>query len=164
MWTFVFIVLAAIFIYWIAARGKKEIQPQYITKTITLEDDINRFIFAPTNENKAILQALAFIGKADGQMRQDECDVMIRFLKEKQPEHLPSYDEFLTESLRSLKKLSYQEYKQTISGMNKGGLTEFISWTNRIIGTQASVHPFEEVLLDNLAESIKKFEEGQQAA
>lgn len=164
MWTFLFIVFGAIFVYWLCNRNKKEIQPQYITKTVSIEDNINRFIFSPTNENKAILQALSFVGKADGQMRQEECDVMIQFLKQKQPEHLTSYDDFLTESIRGLKKISYQEYKQTISGMTKGGLTEFITWTNRIIGTQATVHPFEEVLLDNLAESMKKFEENQQAA
>ena len=164
MWTFVFIVFGAIIVYWLCTRDKKEVQPQYISTTVTYEDNRNGFIFNPTEKNKAILQALAFIGKADGQMRQDECDVMIRFLKEKQPEHLTSYDEFLTESIRGLKKISYLEYKLTIAGMNKENLSEFISWTNRLIGTQATVHPFEEVLLDNLLESMKKLEESQQAA
>lgn len=137
--------------------------PQGVSRsdvTITLINDQppplpQKYIFNPTYSNRRCIQALIFIAKADGQFREEEAQVMARLLCKLQPEHLESQNCYMIDQIKNLPKIGYAEYKELVSSMNIDQLTEFFRQAQLIVGTQEKVHPFEEVLLDNLKEQIK---------
>lgn len=113
-------------------------------------------LFEPTRENKQIMQALVFIGKADGQLRENECDVVAEYLKFAQKEHLTTDTSYIAFRARELKNIEYIEYKKTLKNMNKPQAEVFFMWASRVVNTQDKIHPFEEVLLDNIKEHIQQ--------
>lgn len=128
--------------------------------TITIVNDQppplpQKYIFNPTAGNRKCIQALVFIAKADGQFREEEAQVIARLLCKLQPEHSESQNIYLVDQIKKLPKIGYAEYKNLVNSMTSKQLIEFIKQAQIIIGTQEKVHPFEEVLLDNLKDRFK---------
>jgi hypothetical protein len=109
-----------------------------------------KFVFNPTAENMAFREALFFIGKSDGQLRESERSEMIAYLREVQPEHQESSNYFLDEQIKNLTFLKSKEYKQYIDDLNNKSLRLLFAWSKRIAATQSKMHPFTEYLLEDL--------------
>ena len=124
-------------------------------KIQTEEENYIRSIFSPTTDNMTTMQALVFIAKADGQMREPECLVISEFLKSKQPEHINNTDSYMIERIREIKPLSTKEYKSFISAL-ADDVNSFTLWVYKIFGTQKKNHPFEEYLIEELKQLSDK--------
>lgn len=111
-------------------------------------------IYDPTTENIRIMQALVFIGKADGQLRENECEVIAEYLKSAQPEHQSTTTTYIGWQVRDMPRIEYIDYKKILKGMDSTRAQNFLYWAIKVVGTQNKVHPFEEVLLDNIKEYI----------
>jgi hypothetical protein len=99
-----------------------------------------------------LISKLIFIGKADGQLRENEVLVLVALLHEKHPEHKEVPIDYLVERVREIKPPKTAEYRQYIGELNKSDLELFRLWVGRILGTQNKNHPFEEYLLEELGE------------
>ena len=162
---FVFLVSIAIIVYRIMYADNKKIEPKLYHPspqqdradygvTITIEKDTTPRLFEPTRENKQIMKALVFIGKADGQLRENECEVIAEYLKSVQPEHETTPTVVIGWQVRDMDRIEYIDYKKILNNMSKSQAETFLMWANRVVNTQDKVHPFEEVLLDNIKEHI----------
>ena len=150
----ILLIIAAVILWMLI--NKKEKTPIYVsieeTKTIEVP-----YIFKPTPENLLFIRALIFIGKADGQLRENEILIINDYLRNKQPEHQTNPDNYAVEKIRELKPFKSSEYKTYINALTSDQINDFIVWTRKIIGTQKTIHPFEEYLLDDLIDIQSKY-------
>jgi len=117
------------------------------------------YIFKPTEVNKKIMRAMLYLAKADGQMRQEELDIIASFLISMQPEHKDTYIFWLTDQIKELKPYTTDEYYKFINQLNRSSLENFMTWMKSIFNTQKKNHPYEDILIAELQQAIDKAEQ-----
>jgi hypothetical protein len=113
-------------------------------------DQSRKYLFEPSDGVYQLIKALLYVGKADGQLREDEVGIIIDFLYQQQPEHRDSDLQYLAIKIRETKPFSTTEYNSCINSLGKDNLVGFIWWCKKITGTQKKNHPFEDHLLAEL--------------
>lgn len=117
------------------------------------------YIFKPTEVNKKIMRAMLYLAKADGQMRQEELDIIANFLIRMQPEHKDTCIYWLTDQIKELKPYTTEQYHEFISQLNKSSLENLMTWMKSIFNTQKKNHPYEDILISELQQAIDKVEQ-----
>ena len=150
MGVFITLIIIGLIIYAITKTGnsQKTISPS-ITVTYSTPEP-SKFMFQPIKPTRDFMRALMYIGKADGQLREEELIVIASYLKEVQPEHKDCDETSLAMNIRDISKFDKDEYYKYINTLSGDQKCIFIKYAKKIIGTQKTVHPYEAHLLSEL--------------
>ena len=119
------------------------------------------YIFSPTADTLAFLEALVFMAKSDGQLREPERLEIITYLRDIQPEHKNSPDDFLEDRIREIAFIPSKEYKQYINSLGSKSLQQLLIWSKRVAATQNNLHPFTEYLLEEIENKCNTTDDNQ---
>jgi len=114
---------------------------------ITATPDDKKYFFEPSEDITKFIRSLIYIGKADGQLREDEVTIIADFLIQQQPEHKQSDRWYLISCIKEIKPFTTEQYNQFIRQLDQDNLKVLARWYKRIIETQKKNHPFEDHLL-----------------
>lgn len=143
--------LASLIIGAIICYIYKSVSDKSETSTVNYKESTRvEYFFRPTENNLNCIKLLLFIGKADGQLRENEVDVIVDFFVKCQPEHSTVPQNFIASNIKEINPFNVDEYKEYINNMDKTTLTNFDSWVKKIIGTQKKNHPYEDILLNEI--------------
>lgn len=164
------LVSVAIIVYRIIYTDNKKTNQQQAHANFTYQVSVSdhhqlkeyetpKYIFEPTEVNKKIMRAMLYLAKADGQMRQEELDIIANFLIRMQPEHKDTYIYWLTDRIKELKPYTTDEYHNFLRQLDKSSLENLMTWMKSIFNTQKKNHPYEDILLYELQQAIDKVEQ-----
>jgi len=117
------------------------------------KDDL-KYYYKPSEDVVKFLRALIYFGKADGQLREDELEVLARLLIQQQPEHTSSDRGYLCSCIRDIKPFSTDQYNSFIKQLDNTSRKAMLTWYNSLSATQKKNHPFEDHLIQDLKNSI----------
>lgn len=112
------------------------------------------YFFKPTRDNCEVIKALLFLGKADGQLRENELAIIVNFLTRIQPEHADTPYWYLLENIKQMRPFEVHEYQSFIQSLNYSGKKNFMAYMQEIFGTQKKNHPYEDILIKELEQEI----------
>ena len=150
---FVLLLIAAVVI-WSTTQKKTQPQPR---PTIVIDEVRSEFCghtYNPTKQNLEFMQALVFMAKADGQMREPERRIIAGYLIHVQPEHKEDFADYIAECVRDIEYLKSGDYKAYLNKLDKQELQSLLLWSQRVAGTQKNIHPFAEYLLEDIQARI----------
>ncbi len=149
------LIIMIVVVIWVFVKKSenKKIDKAYASFQST-EYNQPTYVFNPSEVNKKIIRALLYFAKADGQMRQDELEIIANFLLRMQPEHKDTDIYYLTDRIKDLKPYSTEEYHGFIKQLDKSSLENLMTWMMSIFGTQKKNHPYEDILIEELKQAI----------
>jgi hypothetical protein len=100
---------------------------------------------------------LAFVCRADGQMRKAERTIVAEYLK-RRCSTVSLNDAELDSAIKSVGDPGHREFKRIVRDLKSAGdnerLRDLLDCANRIVGTQKSLAPMERAALEILAEAV----------
>lgn len=148
--------LIVVAVIWFFIKKSENKQPQYTNSSHYTEDiPPTNYVFKPTDINRKIISGLLHIAKADGQVRQEELEIITNFLVRMQPEHQNTPIYYISDRIKQdIKPYTAEEYNKFVEQLDKSSLENLMTWMKSIIGTQKTNHPYEDILLKELQRAI----------
>lgn len=149
---FVVAIFLLIAIFWVISLKKEPESPVFAT--IESSNKPVSYVFSPSPDNLKIIKALLHLGKADGQLRDNEAEFIINYLVRAQPEHTGTPAWYLLQCIREIKAFTAEEHTNFLDDLDKSSLEKYLTWMNLIFKTQKKNHPYEDILLADLKSRI----------